>query len=193
VKIWNKRAVSFLLAIFCLNFSAGLTPSNKIDPLSDRNVPARVDNKEISLQENSKYLFVGMEKCASVCHNNKEMGFQYNIVKSSPHADAFRILSSEKAKGFALNVNVNENPAESQVCLKCHITGAGLDSSFFAATYRREDGVTCEACHKGAYIKKTFLPKEADCLKCHNSSVHETPLFNFRENCAKIAHQRPKA
>jgi hypothetical protein len=134
-----------------------------------------------------------MEKCASVCHNTKEMGFQYDIVKKSQHADAFTVLLSEKAREFAENINLKENPRESLACLKCHITGAGLDSSFFATTYRREDGVTCEACHKGAFIKKTFLPKEADCLICHNNSVHEVQQFNFGENCAKIAHNRPKA
>lgn len=134
-----------------------------------------------------------MEKCASFCHNNAEMGFQYNIVKNSPHSQAFRILSSEKAMRFAKNANLKENPGESLICLKCHVTGGGLDSSFFAITYRKEDGVTCEACHKGEYITKTFIPKEADCLKCHNNSVHKMHRFNFRTECAKIAHPRPAA
>ena len=192
MKIKNKSAVSFFLTIFCLIFSTGIIGSNEIVLLPDGYVSAHAFNKKISLQENTKYLYVGMEKCASVCHNTKEMGFQYNIVKSSPHADAYRLLLSEKAKNYTAHANLSENPAESQICLKCHITGAGLDSSFFATTYRKEDGVTCEACHKGAFIKKTFLPKEADCLICHNSSIHETPPFNFKENCVKIDHPRPK-
>ena len=193
MKIREKTAVSLFLTIFCLIFSSGIIGSNEIGLLSDRYIHAHVYNKKSSLQENTKYLYVGMEKCASVCHNTKEMGFQYNIVKSSLHADAYRLLLSQKAKNYSLHANLRENPAECQICLKCHITGAGLDSSFFATTYRKEDGVTCEACHKGAFIKKTFLPKETDCLKCHNNSVHETPPFNFKENCVKIAHPRPKA
>lgn len=185
--------VTLFLTIFCLMLSTGIIGSDEIYLLSEGFFPPKADNKYRSQQENTKYLYVGMEKCASVCHNSKEMGFQYNIMKSSPHADAYRLLLSEKAKYFSLQANLNGNPAESQTCLKCHITGAGIDSSFFANTYRKEDGVTCEACHKGAFIKKTFLPKEADCLICHNSSVHEIPAFNFNEMRGKIAHPRPKA
>jgi Cytochrome c554 and c-prime len=144
-------------------------------------------------QERTKYLYVGMEKCASVCHNNKEMGFQYDIVKNSHHADAFRILLTEKAVRIAKKTDISEDPAESQICLKCHVTGAGLDSTFFAATYNREDGVTCEACHKSEFNPKTVIPKEEDCLKCHNDSVHKITKFDYSENCKKIAHSRPKS
>lgn len=142
-------------------------------------------------QEKVKYLYVGMEKCASVCHNNKEMGFQYDIVKNSPHANSFKILLSEKASRLAKKADIKESPGQSQVCLSCHITGAGLDSTFLTSTYKKEDGVTCEACHKGAYISQTFIPTETDCLKCHNDSLHKTKRFNFKENCEKIAHKRP--
>jgi hypothetical protein len=121
------------------------------------------------------------------------MGFQYNIVKSSPHSRAFKILASKKAMRYAKHANVKENPKKSSVCLKCHITGGGLDSSFFAPSYKKDDGVTCEACHKREFISKTFLPKETDCLKCHNDSVHKIHKFNFIDKCAKISHPRPKA
>jgi hypothetical protein len=151
------------------------------------------DSNSVSAQEIVKYRYVGMEKCASVCHNNGEMGFQYDVMKNSSHSNAFKILVSAKATRFAKKVNVKENPQESAICLRCHTTGAGLDSSFFASTYKKEDGVTCEACHKGAFITKTFIPKEEDCLKCHNDSLHKMRHFNFRDNCVKITHPRPKA
>ena len=144
-------------------------------------------------QERTKYLYVGMEKCASVCHNNKDMGFQYDIVKNSPHANAFKILLTQKAVRIANKSDIMEDPAESQVCLKCHVTGAGLDSTFFAATYKREDGITCEACHKSEFNPKTVIPKKEDCLRCHNDSVHKIKKFNYSENCKKIAHSRPKS
>ena len=145
----------------------------------------------ISEQEKAKYIYVGMEKCASVCHNNKDMGFQYDIVKKGPHSNSFKILVSQKAEHYAKKAILKEDPQESPVCLKCHVTGGGLDSTFFAATYRKEDGVTCEACHKGENITKTFIPVEADCLKCHNNSVHKTSKFNFRDKLPLIAHKRP--
>jgi Cytochrome c554 and c-prime len=193
VNLRNNIAVSFLLAVFCPNLFTGLMQSTQVSFLPEKSVVSLPDKNKKSLQDTSKYLYVGMEKCASVCHNNGEMGFQYNIVKSSPHANAFKILATEKAMCYAKKAELKGNPGDSQVCLKCHITGAGLDSTFFATTYKKEDGITCEACHKGAFIKKTFIPKEADCLICHNNSVHEMLPFNFKENCAKIAHLRPKS
>ena len=151
------------------------------------------EGKSLSFPDSLRYHYVGMEKCATACHNNDTMGFQLNIVKSSPHAKAFKILSSGKAKRYAKTSVEKGNPQESLTCLKCHVTGAGLDSTSLTATYRKEDGVTCEACHKGEFIKKTFLPKESDCLECHNSSVHKVNKFDFRTDCAKIAHSRPKS
>lgn len=151
------------------------------------------DKAAVSEQEKAKYIYVGMEKCASVCHNNKDMGFQYDIVKKSPHSNSFKILFSERAERYAKKARIKGDAQESVVCLKCHVTGGGLDSTFFAATYRKEDGVTCEACHKGEYITKTFIPVEADCLKCHNNSVHKISKFNFRDKLPIIAHKRPSS
>jgi hypothetical protein len=145
------------------------------------------------VQENPKYIYVGSEKCASVCHNKEEMGFQYNIMKNGPHSQAYKILTTIKAMRYTKNANVKVDSQESSVCLICHVTGGSLDSSFFAVTYKKGDGVTCEACHKGPYISKTFLPTETDCLKCHNDSVHKISEFDFRVKSAKIAHPRPKA
>lgn len=147
------------------------------------------DSKE---QEKNKYQFVGAEKCASVCHNNEKMGYQYNSWNSSPHKDAFNILVSKKGKKFAKKAHLSENPQESRVCLKCHVTGGELDSSYFAATYKKEDGVNCEECHKKISDGKTYLPTETDCLKCHNDSLHKITKFNFPEGSAKIVHNRPK-
>jgi hypothetical protein len=149
------------------------------------------EGKDSLVQENTKYLYKGAENCASVCHNNDTMGFQYNIWYGGPHRNAYKILDSKKAESYARKANIAENPQESQTCLKCHITGGGLDSSFFTATYKKEEGVTCEACHKQISDGKTFLPNEADCLQCHNNSLHKINTFNFMEGSAKIAHPRP--
>lgn len=188
----NKRIeVLVLTAIFSWLLFAGLIKSHPNTLISEKTTTLLPNEKIVSLQEKVKYHYIGMEKCASFCHNNEEMGFQFNIVKNSPHANAFKILVSEKAVRYARKANVKENPGESPACLKCHITGAGLDSTFFASTYRKEDGVTCEACHKEAFITKTFIPTEDDCLKCHNDSAHKMVRFNFKENCIKITHRRP--
>jgi hypothetical protein len=183
----NIRISIFLFTSFiCFTFLADLIQSNK-------EIHARLlagDLRFIS-KDSAKYLYVGMEKCASVCHNNEDMGFQYNIMKNGPHSKSYKILVSERAFQYAKKNNIKDDPQNSKVCLKCHITGGGSDSTFFATTYRKDEGVTCEACHKAEFITKAFIPEEADCLRCHNNSVHKVPGFNFREDCSKIAHRRP--
>lgn len=190
----NKKIAVFALTIaFSFIIIIDSVQSNQAYTIPEKHDFPLPEETSRFVQEKPKYHYVGMEKCASICHNNSEMGFQYNIVKSSSHSQAFKILASKKAFRYAKNANVKDNPQESSACLKCHVTGGGLDSSFFTITYKKEDGVTCEACHKGAYITKTFLPTEPDCLKCHNDSIHKMHKFNFIDKCAKIAHPRPKA
>ena len=142
------------------------------------------------IQEGKKYQYLGAEKCASVCHNNDTMGYQYNSWLTSPHRESYSVLASRKADKYARAANIKENPQESNACLKCHITGADLDSSFLTATYKKDDGVTCEACHKHSYDGKTYIPKEEDCLQCHNESLHKINKFNFKEGNARLAHPR---
>jgi hypothetical protein len=189
----QKNTAVTLLVLISFFILTGLTGKHQKSSIPESSLYLAPISKIAGLQEKVKYLYVGMEKCASVCHNNKDMGFQYDIVKNSPHANAYNILLSEKALRFAKKADLKGSPDQSPVCLSCHVTAAGLDSSFLTSTYKKEDGVTCEACHKGAYITRTFIPSEADCLKCHNDSVHKTRVFNFKVNCEKIAHKRPVA
>ena len=159
--------------------------------VKDSNYKDLPELQDSTVKSNTRYLYVGAEKCASVCHNNDTMGYQYNLWNGSPHRNAFTVLASEKAKKYAREAHLQENPQVSQVCLKCHITGAGLDSTYFASTYKKEDGVTCEACHKHSYNSKTYLPDESDCLVCHNNSLHQVHKFSFKMENEKIAHKRP--
>ncbi|MCX6254604.1 MAG: multiheme c-type cytochrome [Bacteroidia bacterium] len=149
--------------------------------------------KNSSIQEKTRYLYVGAKTCVGKCHNNTATGYQYNIWKRSSHSKSYIHLTSEKALRYSKRANIKENPQESATCLKCHITGSGLDSSSYGDTYSKEEGITCEACHKGEFITKSFLPKETDCLRCHNDSVHKTSKFDFNGKYAKIAHPKPKA
>lgn len=141
-------------------------------------------------QEETKYQYVGAEKCSTVCHNNEKMGFQYDNWKTSAHANGFKSLVSKRAKIYAKRAHINGDLQESSACLICHITGSDLDSTYLTSTYKKEDGVTCEACHKHKSDGKTYLPNEADCLKCHNDSLHKMHKFSFKEGSAKIAHAR---
>jgi hypothetical protein len=145
-----------------------------------------------SRQDTSRYVYVGAEACAAKCHNNEELGYQYDSWKASSHSKSWESLSGDKALVFSKNAGITGAPGESQVCLKCHTTASGFDSSSLGATYRKEDGITCESCHKGEFIPKTFLPDEKECLTCHNNSVHPVSPFDFNERCLRIEHSRPK-
>jgi hypothetical protein len=151
----------------------------------------RSENEVKSTSDGPKYQYVGAKKCASECHNNEKMGFQFNIWKISAHSNAFKDLDSRKARTYAKKAHITGNIMESPVCLKCHITAGNLDSTYLTPSYNKEEGVTCEACHKHDYETKTYLPGQADCQKCHNNSLHRVPDFNFKAGCEKIAHPRP--
>lgn len=174
---------TFFLVIIWGRGAASLSGNNgeKLPFLSDSSVP-----------DTARYVYVGAETCAGKCHNNEEMGHQYDSWKKSRHAKSFESLASEEALAVCKKAGVSGNPAESMVCLKCHVTAAGYDPASLGTTYKKEDGVTCESCHKGEFIPKTFLPGEADCLICHNNSVHEITAFNFEVSCLKISHPRPE-
>ena len=158
-------------------------------------------------QKEKKPQYIGVKKCAPLCHNKAAIGEQYNIWQKSLHAKAFTTLASPRAKLHAESAKVKDNPQENTVCLKCHTAGGGQDESSFAVTYSKEEGVTCEACHGPGSIYKSIsimrdrekflanggiLPKEKDCLKCHNDSVHTMHEFNFAEKWKIIAHPIPK-
>jgi len=145
-----------------------------------------------SLQDTSRYVYVGAETCAAKCHNNEELGYQYDSWKKSRHSKSWESLSGDKALAYCESAGITGAPGESQVCLKCHVTASGFESSSLSATYKKEDGVTCESCHKGEFISKTFLPVEEQCLICHNNSVHAVSTFDFNERCLRISHPRPK-
>lgn len=188
-----KKITAFLLTTgFIVIIFESSVPSSRKNTMQENIGTDRSSINEMFQQEKSTYRFVGAEKCASTCHNNEKMGFQYNIWKAGRHSEAFKILCSKKAEKYSKKANIPEKPPENPACLKCHTTGAALDSSFFTSTFKKEEGATCEACHKQLSDGKTYLPKESDCLKCHNNSIHKINRFNFVEMVAKIAHPRPK-
>lgn len=145
----------------------------------------------IRFSDSSRYVFAGVDACASKCHNNDTMGYQLDRWRESRHASAFSVLLTEKAGKYAVRAGLNGNPGESQQCLACHSTAAGCDPSSVGETFRREEGVTCEACHKGEFRPVTWIPAESDCRVCHRSTVHKVPDFNFKEALKIISHPRP--
>ncbi len=147
--------------------------------------------------------YVGVDGC-KMCHRSEAKGNQAGKWAESPHAKAFEVLGSDRAKEIAQEKGVG-NPQEADACLSCHVTGHGETEK--GPRYKVEDGVGCESCHGAgsAYNKMNIMKDreaalakgllevtEATCTKCHNENSPTFDGFNFEEMKAKIAHPNPK-
>ncbi|MBM2840480.1 MAG: beta-propeller repeat-containing protein [Bacteroidetes bacterium] len=161
-----------------------------------------------TMQADNKY--VGAKKCMA-CHKTEKLGgLAYTVWEKSAHANAYKTLLGEKAKAIAKEKGMTTAPAESEACLKCHVTGGGAAKNVDAG-FKKEEGVTCEACHNAAsgylsiHNKKTEADKakakaaglvklaknEKSCTTCHNSESPTSKAFKFEEMWAKIEHKLP--
>jgi uncharacterized lipoprotein NlpE involved in copper resistance len=143
--------------------------------------------------------FVGVTKCKA-CHSVEKMGgLAYKVWEKTPHAKAYQSLLGDAA------------PSESPECLKCHVSGGGAAKNIEAG-FKKEDGVTCEACHGAASAWLMVHNKKDDaskakakeaglmlgdktgkaCQACHNDenpSPHKE--FVMKDMWAKIEHGLP--
>lgn len=156
----------------------------------------------------AKYKYIGVEKCAKLCHRGEKKGSQLETWENNTHSKSFVTLATPYAKELLKKHGVTEgDPQKSEICLQCHSTGYGLDKSNFDKTFKIEEGVTCEACHGPGSVYKSLsimkdkekflanggiISTEKECLKCHNNKGHEVYPFNFEERSKKIAHLIPK-
>jgi hypothetical protein len=153
-------------------------------------------------------MYVGVAKCKT-CHKTDAQGAQFPLWEKSSHSKAFATLAGEKAKAIAKEKGI-EDPQKADACLKCHVTGHGVDAKFFAVGFLATDGVQCEACHGagGDYNKMAtmksltkgeiepasvglVLPNKDVCVKCHNDGSPTFKGFEFEKMAAKIAHPIP--
>jgi hypothetical protein len=136
-----------------------------------------------------KHEYIGVAKCARLCHRSSKQGKQLDIWEDSKHAHAYETLKSDEAKAVGKTVGVDE-PHKSPKCLKCHATGWNVPDKYLGSRFDVEDGVQCETCHgpgddyKG---KSTMKDKEKaiangliigdkeTCLTCHND---ESPSWD---------------
>lgn len=150
--------------------------------------------------------FVGSKLCAA-CHKGGKGGTAFTVWEKSAHAKAYQTLLGEEAKKFAKERGIKVAPSEAPECLKCHVSGGGTAKNV-EATFKKEDGVGCEACHgaasafKMAHIKGDkaknkelgmIVPAKDEkfCVTCHNSESPTFKGFKFNEMWAKIEHGLP--
>lgn len=160
-------------------------------------------------EEETQRMFVGTTKCKT-CHKTAAQGEQHPIWLKSAHAKAFEVLAGDESKAIAKEKGI-EDPQKADECLKCHVTGHGVDAKFLGPKYLASEGVGCESCHGagGDYYKKTtmtavllgeiepasvglIIPNEKTCVTCHNEDSPTFKKFDYKEAYAKIAHPIPE-
>lgn len=155
---------------------------------------------ELFSQENK---FIGVKVC-SACHKGEKGKMIYDKWLKTKHAEAYKTLENEKSKEIAKKKGLKKPPTESEECLKCHATGY-FEKDQRLASNKKEDGVTCEACHgpgssyktghgkdkKDEGIKKGLVLGKGDekiCKICHNPESPTFAGFNYKKDWEKVKH-----
>lgn len=63
--------------------------------------------------------YVGTKMCKA-CHNTEKMGKQFDVWSKTKHAEAYKILASDKANEIAKAKGISKPAAEAPECLECH-------------------------------------------------------------------------
>jgi hypothetical protein len=153
----------------------------------------------------AEHKYIGATKCG-MCHKTEAKGNQLGQWQKSAHANAFATLAGEKALAVAKEKGLKVAPQEAPECLKCHVTGHGKAATAFDVGYKKEEGVSCEACHgpgsdykdmkvmkdqAAAVAAGLVIPDEKTCKTCHNEQSPTFKGFVYKEAVAKIAHPNP--
>jgi hypothetical protein len=157
-------------------------------------------------KEEPKPKFVGVANC-KLCHSEEATGNQHERWKKSKHAEALKLLSTDRAKEVGAKLGVAE-PAKDLKCLRCHVTAAEEPKKMKARTFKETDAIGCESCHgPGEFYAKEEVfkkgkeaavaagliePDEKVCLKCHNKESPTYKEFDFKARLELIKHPNPK-
>lgn len=151
----------------------------------------------------SQNKYVGLKTCIA-CHKGEKGKMVYESWLKTKHAQAYKTLQNEKSKEIAKKMNIKSDPIEAPECLKCHTTGY-FPNEQMMPTNKKEDGVTCEACHGPGSAYKTTHGKdkkeeglkkgliigtndEKICKKCHNPESPTFAGFNYKKDWEKVKH-----
>jgi hypothetical protein len=154
------------------------------------------------------YSYEGTAVCG-MCHKTEKSGNQLKIWQDSKHAQAFKALQTPAADKVAAAKGFKTKAAETKECLKCHVSGFGVDKALVGAKFKMEDGVQCETCHGpgSGYKNMAVMKVKADaqkkglmlhadvskfCTTCHNADSPFFKGFKYDEMWKKIAHPTPK-
>ena len=152
------------------------------------------------------FKYVGAKRCA-MCHRGEKKGKVFEIWQESKHAKSFATLATAEAKEVAKKAGVEGDPQKADQCLSCHITGHGQPAAKMMASYKADEGITCETCHgPGSEYQKMatmqdqakfiaaggIVPKPENCKTCHNEKSPTYKAFDFASFYKQIEHHTPK-
>lgn len=160
----------------------------------------------VTLAASAQNKYTGSKFCAA-CHKAGKGGTSYAVWEKTAHAKAYQTLLGEEAKKIAKEKGLKVAPNEAPECLKCHVTGGGTAKNV-EASFKKEEGVGCEACHGAASGYKMVHSKgdkaknkelgmiipakdEKSCTTCHNAESPTFKEFKFAEAWPKIEHAKP--
>lgn len=156
----------------------------------------------------AQHSYVGANTCG-MCHKSEKAGQQLSIWQNSKHAEAYKLLQTEKADKIAKEKGFETKAVETPECLKCHASGYNVDASMLEKKFSVEDGVQCETCHgPGSDYKSMKVMKNKEdavanglvlyekpeelCITCHNAESPTFVEFDFATMWAKIKHNKPE-
>lgn len=133
--------------------------------------------------------YVGAYTCGQ-CHRGARFNHQYSRWRRSPHARAWAVLGTPRAREIAREEGVDGDPQRDPRCLRCHTTVGTAPRQLVASTYEIDEGVGCEACHGPGsdYMTETIMrdrqaarrnglrevSKEV-CKSCHENAHAKAP------------------
>ena len=152
--------------------------------------------------------YVGVDKCAGVCHKGDAKGNQLGIWQGTKHSQAFKNLQTPDADKIAKDKGFSTPAAETPQCIKCHVLGQDIDPTQLADSFDKTMGVQCETCHgPGSDYKTLSIMKDKDkaiangliihtegaafCQTCHNSDSPTFKSFDYDSYWAQIKHTDP--
>ena len=182
--------VVLVLSVLSPSLSVGQTTAPASSPGSAGKAPGFAGSGV------QRFFYMGAGSCAgSTCHGSDRpqkaprTGIRQTEhtqwLTKDKHAKTYEVLLKERSIQIAKNLKLTEPPSKSDRCLVCHTLYIPKEQR--SASYRVEDGVSCEACHGqaegwlgthiargqaaalsvGMYDTRNLVKRAEKCVSCH--------------------------
>jgi YVTN family beta-propeller protein len=146
------------------------------------------------------FRYTGVMACAA-CHQGPTMSYQFEKWRDGPHARAYAVLATEKARKIAEEAGIKDSPSQTPHCLYCHAPEWAYTKESFLEGADPRDGVTCESCHgPGSQYSPEAVMRDktaaraaglwkvdrSTCMRCHKDAHGRK--FDYDQAATKISH-----